>query len=94
MRQVTRFEVVAALAGAIGGASIGLLWWFAPSVLAKLPTLREVAEGFGRRVPWTGYFSTSVFQQFTHRPVLVGLFVLLLILLIMRPLGRFFGEGQ
>lgn len=94
MRQLTRFEVVAAFAGAIGGASIGLLWWFAPAVLAQLPTYQDIIDSLTRRAPWTGHFSTSVFQQCARSPALVGAFLLLLIVVMIRPLARFFGEGQ
>lgn len=88
----TRFEILAVLLGLGVGAVIGGLWCFAPSVLAALPVASDFHNHFSYSLPWTGNLWESIWQQLDSSPLLKTATILLVVLVILRPLSRLFGE--
>lgn len=90
----SRFEVLAVVLGLGGGAVIGGLWYFAPFVLAALPDASDLHYHFTTGVPWSGYVWESIWQQLAKSPPLALAASVLVILMILRPLLRFFGDAS
>lgn len=89
-----KFEVVAIAFGLLGGALIGGLWFFAPAALAALPDANDMYYHMAHSVPWTGYLWESIWQQLAKAPLLACATIVLVVLMVLRPLARFFGDGN